>query len=79
MAQFRQPYSMKFLRRESPQALPSERGFLGLAGRGDAAQVRPRALAAHPLRVVPGGDQQQRGGVRADAVQGQQARRAGGD
>jgi hypothetical protein len=29
--------------------------------------------------MVPGGDQHQRGGVRADAVQAQQARRAGGD
>ena len=29
--------------------------------------------------MVPGGDQQQRGGVRADAVQGEQARRAGSD
>jgi hypothetical protein len=27
--------------------------------------------------MIPGGDQQQRGGVRADAVQAQQARRAG--
>ena len=47
--------------------------------RGDTAQVRPRAFAAQPLRVIPGGDQQQRGGIRADAVQGEQARRAGGD
>ena len=48
------------------------------AGIGDAAQVRPRAFAAQPFRMVPGGDQQQRGGVGADAVQPEQARRAGG-
>jgi len=41
--------------------------------------VRPGAFAAQPLRVIAGGDQQHRGGIRADAVQGQQARRAGGD
>ena len=29
--------------------------------------------------MIAGGDQQERGGVRADAVQGQQARRAFGD
>jgi hypothetical protein len=29
--------------------------------------------------MIPGGDQQQRGGVRADAVQARQARRAGSD
>jgi hypothetical protein len=29
--------------------------------------------------VVPGGDEQQRGGVRTDPVQGEQARAAGGD
>ena len=47
--------------------------------RGDGAQVRPGGLRAQPLRVVPGGDQQQRGGIRADAVEGEQARGAGGD
>ncbi len=47
--------------------------------RGDCAQVRPGGLAAQPLRVVPGGDQQQGGGIGADAVQAEQARRAGGD
>ena len=47
--------------------------------RGDATQVRRRAFAAQPLRVIPGSDQQQRGGIRAGAVPGEQARRAGGD
>ena len=41
--------------------------------------MRPRALAAQPFGMVPGGDQQQRGGIRADAEQAEQARRAGGD
>ena len=50
------------------------------AGIGAArAQVRPGGLAAQPLGVVPGGDEQQRGGVGADAVQGEQARGTGGD
>jgi hypothetical protein len=35
--------------------------------------VRPGGLAAQPFRVVCGGDQQQGGGVGADAVQGEQA------
>jgi hypothetical protein len=40
--------------------------------------VHPGGLAAQPLRVVPG-DEQQRGGVRADAVEAEQAGCAGGD
>ena len=47
--------------------------------RGDRAQVRPGRLAAQPLRVVPGGDQEQGGGVGADPVQGEQAGGPGGD
>jgi hypothetical protein len=41
--------------------------------------VRPGGLAAQPFRVVPGGDEQHRGGVRSDAVEAEQGRRAGGD
>ena len=45
---------------------------VGLAGRRgercDAAEVRERGFVADPLRVVAGGDQQDRGGVDADAV-----------
>jgi len=40
--------------------------------------VRPGGLAAQPLRVIAGRHQQQRRGVRADAVQGEQPRRASG-
>jgi len=42
LAQFRQPCSMKFSRRRarSPQALPSERGFLEMAGRDDVIPLR---------------------------------------
>jgi hypothetical protein len=47
--------------------------------RGGRAQVRPGGLRAQPLRVVPGRDQQQRGGIGADAVQGKQDRGAGSD
>jgi hypothetical protein len=54
----------------------------GLAGgwrdRGGAAQVRPGGLGAEPARVIPRGDEQQRRGVRADSVEGQQAGGAGG-
>ncbi len=45
----------------------------GGGDRGDGAQVRPGGLGPQPLGVVPGGDQEQRGGVGADAVQGDQA------
>src|ERR1035441_8798629 len=41
--------------------------------------MRPGGLGAEPLGVVPGGDQEQRGGVRADAVQGHQAGGVPGD
>jgi len=41
--------------------------------------MRPGRLAAQPLRVIPRGDQQQGSGVRADALQAQQARGAPGD
>jgi hypothetical protein len=42
LPQFRQPGSMKFSRRQArlPQALPSERGFLELAGRDDGIPLR---------------------------------------
>jgi hypothetical protein len=46
--------------------------------RGNRAQVRPGGLGAEPLGVVPGGDEQQRRGVRADAVKGKQARGVAG-
>jgi hypothetical protein len=36
-------------------------------------------LTAQPLRVVTGGDEQQGGSIRADAVKAEQARCAGGD
>jgi hypothetical protein len=56
---------------------------LGLAGgrrdRGYGAQVGPGGLGPQPLGVVPGGDEQDRGGVGADAVQGEQARSMAGD
>ena len=55
----------------------------GLAGggrdRGGGAQVRPGGLGAKTLGVVPGGDQEKRGGVGADAVQGDQAGGVPGD
>ena len=41
--------------------------------------MRPGGLGAEPVGVVPGGDEQQGGGVGADAVEGEQARGAGGD
>ena len=47
--------------------------------RGDRAQVRPGGLAAQPLGVVPGRDQEQGGGVGADPVQGEQAWGTSGD
>ena len=40
--------------------------------RGGRAQVRPGGLRAQALRVVPGGGQEQGGGVGANAVQGEQ-------
>ncbi len=49
----------------------------GIGGAG--AQVRPGGLGAEPLMVIPGGDREQRGGVRADAVEGEQAGGAGSD
>src|SRR3984885_11432890 len=51
----------------------------GCGDRGDGAHVRPGGLAAQPLRAVPGRDEQQRGGIRADAVEAEQAGRAYGD
>jgi hypothetical protein len=48
----------------------------GCRDRGDAAQVRKGGLAAQPLGVVAGGDQQLPGGVDPDPGQGQQG---GGD
>src|SRR6266480_7851054 len=46
--------------------------------RGSRAQVRPGGLGAEPLRMVPGGDEQQRRGVGADAIEGEQARGVAG-
>jgi hypothetical protein len=46
----------------------------GRRDRGGRAQVRPGRLGPQPVRVVPGRDQEQGGGVRADAVQGEQGR-----
>ena len=48
----------------------------GSGPRRTCAPTPPRCAAA---RAVPGGDQQQGGGVRADAVEAEQARREGGD
>ena len=48
----------------------------GSGRRRTGAPRRPRSAAAG---VVPGGDEEQRGGVRADSVQGEQAGGAGGD
>ena len=39
--------------------------------------MRPGGLAAEAFRVVPGGDQEQRGSVGADAIQSEQAGRPG--
>ena len=41
--------------------------------------MRPGRLGPQPCGVVSGGDQEQGGGVGADAVQGEQAGGAGGD
>src|SRR2546423_12894095 len=41
----------------------------------DATQMRERRFAFQPVRVVTRGDQQDRGGVRPDAVDVQEARR----
>ena len=41
--------------------------------RGGGAQVGPGGFGAEPFGVVPGGDQEQSGGVGADAMQGEQA------
>ena len=46
---------------------------------GRPRQVRPGRLAAQPLRVVPGGDQEQGGGVGADTMQGEQPGGTSGD
>jgi hypothetical protein len=51
----------------------------GCRDRGYGAQVRPGGLGPQPLGVVPSGDEQDRGGVGADAVQGDQARSMTGD
>ena len=67
--------------------LPVAAGVEAVAGdlpggggdRCDRAQVRPGGLGAEPFRVIPGGGQEQRGGVRADAVEGEQAGGAGSD
>ena len=49
------------------------------AGSGATAHRCAQAASrAQPCGMVPGGDQQQGGGVGADAVQGEQARSAGG-
>ena len=47
--------------------------------RGDAAEVGPGRFAAEPVGVVAGGDQQDGGGVGADAVQGEEAGCAGSE
>ena len=57
-----------------PAGLPRGRG-----DRRDGAHMRPGSLTAQPLRVVPGRDQQQGGGVRADAAAAEQTRRADSD
>jgi hypothetical protein len=41
--------------------------------------VRPGSLAAQPLRLISGRDEQQGCGVRTDAAEAEQARGAGGD
>ena len=51
----------------------------GSGDRGSGAQMRPGRLGPQPCGVVSGGDQEQGGGVGADAVQGEQAGGAGGD
>ena len=56
---------------------------VGLAGRGvdrgDPAEVGEGGLGGDPLGVVAGGDEQQGGGVGADTVEGEQARRGRAD
>jgi hypothetical protein len=51
----------------------------GSRDRGGSAQMRPGRLGPQLCRVVSGSDQEQGGGVGADAVQGEQAGSAGGD
>src|SRR3974390_2716698 len=65
----------------SPPGLRRWRGtFPDDAGVGGGrAQVCPGGLRAQPLRVIPGGDQEQGGGVGADTVQGEQAGGTSGD
>jgi len=46
---------------------------------GGAAEHRERGVAAQPIGVVPGGDQQLPGGVGADAEQRAQCRVDAGD
>jgi hypothetical protein len=56
-------------------------GHLARGGRDrrGGAQVRPGGFGRQPAGVVPGGDEQHRGGVRADAEGAEQAGGAGGD
>src|SRR5207249_4991807 len=51
----------------------------GGGDRGHGAQVRPGGLGPQPGGVVTGGDQEHGGGVRADAVEAEQSRGAGGN
>ncbi len=50
------------------EAMPTHPAGGGFEGR-DAAELRERCFVAEPVRVVASGDQQDRGGVRADAAQ----------
>jgi hypothetical protein len=56
----------------NPPEAPSSGGFR-------LSALRPGGLGAEPPGVVAGGDEEQRGGVRADPVQGEQPGGAGGD
>ena len=64
-------------------AAPVESMADRLAGRGvdrgDPAEVGEGGFGGDPLGVVTGGDEQQRGGVDADTVEGEEARRGGPD
>ena len=65
----------------SPPRLGPVPGDLSGGGgdRGGGAQVCPCGFGPQPPGVVPGGDEQDGGGVRSDPVEPEQSGRAGGD
>ena len=57
------------LSRKRLEVLPDEAGI-----GATPAQVRPGDLGAEPFGMIPGGDEEDSGGVRVGAVDGEQAR-----